>query len=272
MKNGNGIYSAENPLGRTVEFGIREFAMSALCSGMRLHGGLRPFCATFLVFADYLRPQLRVASLMKLPLIYIFTHDSIYVGEDGPTHQPVEVLASLRAIPGVQVLRPGDAQETAEAWNMAMESTDHPVCIVLTRQDLQGYEKEDSNWKENIKKGAYVAKKGTDNPDITVLATGSEVSMAIEAANMVSDKNIRVVSIVDFNKFDDMEKAEQDALIGGAKRVVCAEAGISANWKAYATSKADLFCIDRFGESGPANKVAEHLGFTASKLAEELKK
>lgn len=272
LKNGNGIYSAENPLGRTVEFGIREFAMSALCSGMRLHGGLRPFCATFLVFADYLRPQLRVASLMKLPLIYIFTHDSIYVGEDGPTHQPVEVLASLRAIPGVQVLRPGDAQETAEAWNMAMESTDHPVCIVLTRQDLQGYEKEDSNWKENIKKGAYVAKKGTDNPDITVLATGSEVSMAIEAANMVSDKNIRVVSIVDFNKFDDMEKAEQDALIGGAKRVVCAEAGISANWKAYATSKADLFCIDRFGESGPANKVAEHLGFTASKLAEELKK
>ena len=272
LKDCDGIYSPSNRIGRTIEYGIREFAMSAVCSGMRLHGGLRPFCATFLVFADYLRPQLRVASLMKLPLIYIFTHDSIYVGEDGPTHQPVETLASLRAIPGVQVLRPGDAQETMEAWKMAMASKDHPVCIVLTRQDLVGYEKEDAEWKKNITKGAYIAKKGTDTPDITVLATGSEVSMAIQAAQMVSDKNVRVVSVIDFNKFDEMSEADQAALIGGAKRVVCAEAGISANWKAYATSRADLFCIDRFGESGPAAKVAEHLGFTAAKLAEELKK
>ena len=272
LKDCDGIYSPSNRIGRTIEYGIREFAMSAVCSGMRLHGGLRPFCATFLVFADYLRPQLRVASLMKLPLIYIFTHDSIYVGEDGPTHQPVETLASLRAIPGVQVLRPGDAQETMEAWKMAMASKDHPVCIVLTRQDLVGYEKEDADWKKNIAKGAYIAKKGTDSPDITVLATGSEVSMAIQAAQMVSDKNVRVVSVIDFNKFDEMSEADQAALIGGAKRVVCAEAGISANWKAYATSHADLFCIDRFGESGPAAKVAEHLGFTAAKLAEELKK
>ena len=272
LKDCDGIYSPSNRIGRTIEYGIREFAMSAVCSGMRLHGGLRPFCATFLVFADYLRPQLRVASLMKLPLIYIFTHDSIYVGEDGPTHQPVETLASLRAIPGVQVLRPGDAQETMEAWKMAMASKDHPACIVLTRQDLVGYEKEDAEWKKNITKGAYIAKKGTDTPDITVLATGSEVSMAIQAAQMVSEKNVRVVSVIDFNKFDEMSEADQAALIGGAKRVVCAEAGISANWKAYATSRADLFCIDRFGESGPAAKVAEHLGFTAAKLAEELKK
>ena len=160
LKDCGGIYSPANRTGRTIEFGIREFAMSAVCSGMRLHGGLRPFCATFLVFADYLRPQLRVASLMKLPLIYIFTHDSIYVGEDGPTHQPVETLASLRAIPGVQVLRPADAQETLEAWKIAMESKDHPVCIVLTRQDIQGFEKEDADWKKNIRNGAYIAKKG----------------------------------------------------------------------------------------------------------------
>ena len=267
LKDCGGIYSPANRTGRTIEFGIREFAMSAVCSGMRLHGGLRPFCATFLVFADYLRPQLRVASLMKLPLIYIFTHDSIYVGEDGPTHQPVETLASLRAIPGVQVLRPADAQETLEAWKIAMESKDHPVCIVLTRQDIQGFEKEDADWKKNIRNGAYIAKKGGDSPDITILATGSEVSMAVQAAEMKAGKNIRVVSILDYNKFDEMDKAEQDKLTGGAKRIVCAEAGISANWKQFATSKNDLFCIDRFGESGPAAKVAEHLHFTAKDLA-----
>ncbi len=273
LKDCDGIYSAANRKGRTIEFGIREFAMSALCSGMRLHGGLRPFCATFLVFADYLRPQLRVASLMKLPLIYIFTHDSIYVGEDGPTHQPVETLSSLRAIPGVQVLRPGDAQETAAAWEMAMASKDHPVCIVLTRQDIQGYEKSDADWKKNIKKGAYVALDCAGTPDITVLATGSEVSTAIQAAGMVSGKKIRVVSVIDYNLFDEMSSAEQAALTGGAKRVVAAEAGISADWKQFVTDKkTDLFCIDRFGESGPAAKVAEHLKFTAKDLAEVLNK
>ena len=273
LKDCDGIYSAENRIGRTIEFGIREFAMSALCSGMRLHGGLRPFCATFLVFADYLRPQLRVASLMKLPLIYIFTHDSIYVGEDGPTHQPVETLSSLRSIPGVQVLRPGDAQETAAAWEMAMASKDHPVCIVLTRQDIQGYEKADSDWKKNIKKGAYIARNCEGTPDITVLATGSEVSTAIQAADMVSGKKIRVVSVIDYNMFDNMTQEEQDALIGGAKRVVAAEAGISSDWKQFVTNKkTDLFCIDRFGESGPAAKVAEHLKFTAKDLAEVLNK
>ncbi len=273
LKDCDGIYSAENRIGRTIEFGIREFAMSALCSGMRLHGGLRPFCATFLVFADYLRPQLRLASLMKLPLIYIFTHDSIYVGEDGPTHQPVETLSSLRSIPGVQVLRPGDAQETAAAWEMAMASKDHPVCIVLTRQDIQGYEKADSDWKKNIKKGAYIARNCEGTPDITVLATGSEVSTAIQAADMVSGKKIRVVSVIDYNMFDNMTQEEQDALIGGAKRVVAAEAGISSDWKQFVTNKkTDLFCIDRFGESGPAAKVAEHLKFTAKDLAELLNK
>ena len=273
LKDCDGIYSAANRKGRTIEFGIREFAMSALCSGMRLHGGLRPFCATFLVFADYLRPQLRLASLMKLPLIYIFTHDSIYVGEDGPTHQPVETLSSLRSIPGVQVLRPGDAQETAAAWEMAMASKDHPVCIVLTRQDIQGYEKADSDWKKNIKKGAYIARNCEGTPDITVLATGSEVSTAIQAADMVSGKKIRVVSVIDYNMFDNMTQEEQDALIGGAKRVVAAEAGISSDWKQFVTNKkTDLFCIDRFGESGPAAKVAEHLKFTAKDLAELLNK
>ena len=271
LKDCDGIYTPENRIGRTIEYGIREFAMSAVCSGIALHGGLRPFCATFLVFADYLRAQLRVAALMNLPNIYVLTHDSIYVGEDGPTHQPVETLSSLRAIPNVQVLRPADAQETMEAWKMAYESKNHPVCIALTRQGLQGFSKADSDWKNSIRKyGAYVAKDCDGTPDITVLATGSEVSTAIEAAGIASGKKIRVVSVIDYNMFDDLDKAEQDKLLGGAARVVCAEAGISADWKHYATSKADLFCINRFGESGPAAKVAEHLHFTAKDLAELL--
>lgn len=274
LQDADGVYSAENPLGRTIEFGIREFAMSAVCSGLRLHGGLRPFCATFLVFSDYLRPQLRVASLMKLPLIYIFTHDSIYVGEDGPTHQPVEMLAALRAIPGVHVLRPGDAQETAAAWEIAMESKDHPVCITLTRQDVQGYEKDDADWKAHIRSGAYIVKNGTDGtaaPDITILASGSEVSMAVEAAALVPEKNIRIVSVLDLKLFDGLPEAGRAKLIGGARRVIAAEAGISMEWRPYVADRRDLFCIDRFGESGPAQKVAEDLGFTAQKLAELLR-
>ena len=273
LKNCDGIYSATNRIGRTIEYGIREFAMSAVCSGIKLHGGLRPFCATFLVFADYLRAQLRVASLMKLPLIYIFSHDSIFVGEDGPTHQPVETLASLRAIPGVQVLRPADAQETMEAWKMAYESKDHPVCLVITRQAVQGFSKSDSSWKENIRKnGAYVALDCEGTPDITILASGSEVSMSIEAASKVS-KKIRVLSVIDYTKFDGLSSEKQNELFGGAKRIVACEAGISANWKQFVTNKeTDLFCIDRFGESGPALKVAEHLGFTVEKLAEVLNK
>ena len=272
LKDCGGIYSSENRTGRTIEYGIREFAMSAVCSGIKLHGGLRPFCATFLVFADYLRAQMRVASLMKLPVIYVLSHDSIYVGEDGPTHQPVETLSSLRAIPNVQVLRPADAQETLEAWKMAYESKDHPVCIVLTRQAVQGFSKSDANWKENIRKsGAYIALDCDGNPDITVLATGSEVSMAIASSSLVSGKKIRVISVIDYNKFDELSCEEQEKLFGGAKRIVCCEAGISADWKQFATNKkTDLFCIDRFGESGPAQKVAEHLGFTQEKFAELL--
>ena len=272
LKDCGGIYSSENRTGRTIEYGIREFAMSAVCSGIKLHGGLRPFCATFLVFADYLRAQMRVASLMKLPVIYVLSHDSIYVGEDGPTHQPVETLSSLRAIPNVQVLRPADAQETLEAWKMAYESKDHPVCIVLTRQAVQGFSKSDANWKENIRKsGAYIALDCEGKPDITVLATGSEVYMAIASSSLVPGKKIRVLSVIDYNKFDELSCEEQEKLFGGAKRIVCCEAGISADWKQFATNKkTDLFCIDRFGESGPAQKVAEHLGFTQEKLAELL--
>ena len=271
LKNGGGIYSENNRIGRTVEFGIREFAMSALCSGISLHGGLRPFCATFLVFSDYMRAQIRLASLMKQPVIYIFTHDSIYVGEDGPTHQPIETLTALRAIPGVQVLRPGDAQETEAAWEMAIEAHDHPVCIILTRQDLQGYEKADKDWKNTVKCGAYIAKDCEGTPDITVLASGSEVSMAINAASKVPQKKIRIVSVIDVKLFASLDEEAREKLTGSGVRIVTVEAGIGMEWMQFVKDKRDVFSIERFGESGPAEKVAEHLGFTAEKLAELLK-
>ena len=268
----DGVYSAENRKGRMIEFGIREFAMSAISAGISLHGGLRPFCATFLVFSDYLRPSLRVVSLMKQPVIYVFTHDSIYVGEDGPTHQPVETLASLRAIPGVQVLRPGDAEETVEAWKMAYESKDHPVCLALTRQKLAVYEKADKDWKKTIRTGAYVVQEGSASPDITVLASGSEVNTALEAAKLVPEKKIRIVSVIDLKRFSEADDAVRNKIIGSTKRVVAAEAGIGTEWFRFVKDRSDIFSIETFGESGPAEKVAEHLHFTASDLAKVLKR
>ncbi len=268
----NGTFSPSNRKGRTIEYGIREFAMSAIAAGISLHGGLRPFCATFLVFADYLRGSLRVVSLMKQPVIYVFTHDSIYVGEDGPTHQPIETLTGLRAIPGVQVIRAGDPEESMEAWNMAYASKDHPVCMAFTRQALAVYEKADKNWKKNMaEKGAYVVLEGSANPDITVLASGSEVNMALDAAKLVSGKTIRVVSVPDLKKFEGLSKADRAAIIGNAKRIVCTEAGISMEWLQF-TDKENCFCLDNFGTSGPAKKVAEYFNFTPEKLAELLKK
>lgn len=265
-----GVYTPENSAGRTIRFGIREFAMAAISSGLSLHGGLRGFCATFAVFADYERPALRVASLMRLPVIYILTHDSIFVGEDGPTHQPVETLSSLRGIPGVQVLRPADGEETNEAWRMAMAVKDHPVCLLLSRQNLTVFEKEDSDWQNTIKCGGYIVRKGGDTPDITIVATGSEVEMALKAANLVEDKEIRVVSVMDRELFLGQPTELRERILGGAPRVVVAEAGIRMGWEAVATSAGDLFCLSGFGASGPAAKVAEHFGFTAERLAEVL--
>lgn len=267
MKCDGGTYTPSNRAGRSIEYGIREFGMASEALGMCAHGGIRPFVATYLVFSDYMRPSIRLASIMKQPVIYDLTHDSIYVGEDGPTHQPIEQLSSLRAIPGVQVLRPGDAEETVAAWHIAMESKDHPVVLALTRQNVPVYEKEDKNWKETIKKGAYVVKNGGENPDVTVVATGSEVNMALDAAKKVSGKIVRVVSILDKNLFESDEKFMNE-ILGGAKRVIVAEAGCRCGWEGIATGRKDLFTIDRFGESGPGKNVAQALGFTADKLAE----
>jgi len=272
---GEAAYGPENRAGRYIHFGVREFSMAAISGGIQIHGGLRAFCATFLIFSDYLRPALRLAALMKIPTIYVLTHDSIYVGEDGPTHQPIETIASLRAIPNVHLYRPADAEETAIAWKMALGRTDGPVCLALTRQNLPVFTKDDPDWKHTIECGAYIALKGGDTPEITVLATGSEVTMALAAVALVPGKKIRVVSVMSKELFEAQSEVIQNAIIGGKKgsvRVVTAEAGIRLGWEGWTASRGDNFSIERFGESGPANKVAEHLGFTAAKLADLLKK
>ncbi|TFG61803.1 MAG: transketolase [Spirochaetales bacterium] len=261
-----GDYNAQNRSGRTLHFGVREHAMGGVVNGICLHGGLRPFCATFLVFADYMRPAIRLAAIMKLPIIYVFTHDSIFVGEDGPTHQPVEHIASLRVIPNVVVLRPGDAQETAAAWKMALSRTDGPTVLALTRQNLEVYAKTDKDWMNTITKGAYVVQDGGD-PDVVVVASGSEVELAIKAAAKVKDRKIRIVSMLSMELFLKQDKSFWGEIIPPGVRTITAEAGVTFGWTRIASSSRDILGLDRFGESGPAAKVAEHLGITVEALA-----
>jgi transketolase len=272
---GAAVYSPAARSGRYIHFGVREFGMAAITNGIQLHGGFRAFCATFLVFADYLRPALRLSALMNIPAIYVLTHDSIYVGEDGPTHQPVETIASLRMIPNVRVLRPADAEETVIAWKMALERKDGPVCLALTRQNLPVFAKDDPDWKHTIECGAYIARKGGDKPDLTVLATGSEVSLALAAAALVPQKKIRVVSVISKELFESQPAVIRDAIVGGSccsHRIVTVEAGVRSGWEGWTQSPEDNYSINCFGESGPANKVAAHFGFTPEKLAEVLAK
>ena len=267
-------FTAATPQGRYIHFGIREFAMAAITNGIQLHGGFRAFCATFAVFSDYLRPALRLAALMRIPSIFVLTHDSIFVGEDGPTHQPVETLASLRAIPNLLVIRPADAEETAVAWRLTLEQEDRPVCLILSRQNLPILEKAEPQWKALMKAaGSYIVKDTVDDPDVTILATGSEVSLACKAAELAAPKKVRVVSVPSKELLDAQTNPFKTQLVGNSNtRVMAAEAGVKQGWEGWVRSpEKDIFSIDRFGESGPAKKVAEHLGFTAEALAANIK-
>jgi transketolase len=260
------VYNAAERGGRYLHFGIREFGMATISNGILLHGGLRAFCSTFMVFSDYLRPALRLSALMNLPVIYVFTHDSIFVGEDGPTHQPVEHIASFRIIPGMRVLRPADAEEAAEAWVMAMERLDGPTILALSRQNITVFAKEDPDWRHTIRTGAYIVKKAAEKPDVVVIATGSEVGIALDAANKVSDKRVRVVSMISRELFEAQPSAIQEAIVPPDVRVITCEAGVKTGWERWA-KPADILSLDRFGESGPAAKVGEYLGISADALA-----
>lgn len=260
-----GDFGPDNPGGRTLHFGVREHAMGAIANGMALHGGLRPFVATFLVFADYVRPAIRLSALMQTPVIYVMTHDSIFVGEDGPTHQPIEHLAALRSIPGLRVLRPADAEETNEAWLMALEHIG-PTVLVLTRQGLPTLEKADADWRRSMRSGAYLV-RDVENPEVVAIATGSEVSMTLEAAKK-SGRRVRVVSVTSVELLQAAGPAYREKLMPAGVPVVSAEAGISQGWADFTGSRERVFSIDRFGESGPGDEVAVRLGFTADRLAE----
>lgn len=264
-----GDFTVATPKGRTFHFGVREHGMGAITNGIILYGGLRPFCATFLVFSDYMRPPIRLAAIMGLPVIYVFTHDSIYVGEDGPTHQPVEHYAALRCIPGLNFIRPADAEETNEAWIMGLESRSVPTAMALTRQNLPVFEKADTDWKQSMRKGAYVAKDSAGRPEVVFIATGSEVSLALEVAEKVGD-SARVVSMPCRELFLKQDKEYQESVVPRSARRVVIEVGISMGWEGLAGSAEDIVVLDRYGASGPAEEVAAEFGFTADAIAKRL--
>ncbi len=258
--------------GRNIRFGVREHAMGAIMSGMYLHNGLRPFGGTFLVFADYVRPAIRVASLMKLPLIYVFTHDSVAVGEDGPTHQPVEHLASLRVIPGLTVIRPADAKETAAAWKKALKTSDSPSVIALSRQNLPILEGTSADPDEGLSRGAYIIDESKNEPDLIFIASGSEVHLAIEAKKMLAQKGyaIRVVSMPSCDLFEQTAESYKNQILPPhIKNRVAIEAGSPIGWERYAGTEGKIIAISTFGASGPGNAVMEKFGMTVQNVVDQ---
>lgn len=264
-----GDYSFEDNSGRNIHFGIREHAMGGITNGIQLYGGFRPFCSTFLVFSDYMKPALRLAALMGIGSIFVFTHDSIFVGEDGPTHQPVEQLESLRGIPNLSVLRPADGDETIEAWKFALKNTNSPTAIILSRQPLEVFEKRYSNWQRDYEAGAYIVKDSVSKPDIVILATGSEVNMALEVAQR-SDKNIRIVSISSRKRFTKLPPTQREKIVPGGTRIITLEAGITYGWEGLATTREDAIGINEFGFSGNADDVAQKLDFNVQMVLNRL--
>lgn len=268
-----GDYSAINYAGRNIWFGVREFAMGAALNGMALHGGVKVFGATFFVFSDYLRPAIRLAALMKLPVTYVFTHDSIAVGEDGPTHQPVEQLAALRAMPNLHVIRPADGNETVAAWQVALESTNTPTALVLSRQNLATIAGTKESAKEGVKKGAYVISPAV-NPVALILASGSEVQLALAAQAELAKEQIPV-SVVSFPSWDLFEaqsnEYQQQVLDPSIEARVAIEMGSSLGWDRYIGRKGEVIAINDFGASGKEATLLQEYGFTVDRVIKSVK-
>lgn len=261
--------------GRNIRFGVREHAMGAILSGMALHRGVRPFGGTFLVFADYMRPSIRLAALMKLPVIYVFTHDSIAVGEDGPTHQPVEHILSLRAIPGLTVIRPADANETKEAWRLAMKNTEGPVALILSRQNLPVVERTDSNPASLLEKGAYIIYGSGLNPSLIIIATGSEVHIALDAAKILAAKSIsvRVVSMPSRELFEKSPVEYRNSILPpDVTNRITVEAALHMGWERYAGEKGEIIGMTGFGASAPGGTLMKNFGFTAENIVQKATK
>jgi transketolase len=265
-----GDISRKNFKGRNFRFGVRELGMGAVMNGVQVHGGFRIYGATFLVFADYVRPTARVAALMNLPVIYVYTHDSFYVGEDGPTHQPIETLMSLRITPNVTVLRPSDATETKSAWIAALENKSGPTALLLTRQNLPIFDRKELASADNLKKGAYVLWESVRNGhDIVILASGSEVSIALEAGKKLAGegKAVRVVSFPSWELFEQQDAAYKASVIPaecGCRLSV--EAGATFGWEKYIGAQGRMIGINHFGASAPAGTLAKEFGLTADNI------
>jgi transketolase len=256
--------------GRNISFGVREHAMGAIMNGMAAHGGLIPFGATFLTFSDYMKPAIRLAALMRLQVIYIFTHDSIGMGEDGPTHQPIEQLASLRAIPNLTVIRPCDANETAVAWRYAIEKRDGPVAFILTRQDLPILNRKEFASEDGLLRGAYILDRAPEEkPELILIAGGSEVQLIIAAKQRLQENNISVklVSMPSWKLFDVQPRAYRDAVLQPSMAArLAVEAGSTQGWKKYVGDRGEVIGIDHFGASAPGPVVQREFGFTVEEI------
>jgi transketolase len=256
-----------------INYGVREFGMSAMMNGIVLHGGFIPFGATFLVFSDYARNALRMAALMKIQSIFVFTHDSIGLGEDGPTHQAVEQIPALRMIPNMQLWRPCDAVETAVSWKAAIERRDGPSCLVFSRQNLK-HQQRSTEQIEAISRGGYVLRDCDGTPDVIIIATGSEVELAMAAseAEALEEVNIRVVSMPSTTQFDRQTKEYRESVLpSGVKARLVVEAAVSAGWYKYAGLDGTVIGMDTFGESAPAKELFAYFGFTVDKVVEAVK-
>ncbi len=263
-KGADGHYDRNNRLGRNINFGVREHAMGAIVNGLTLHGGLKAFSGAFFVFSDYMKPAIRLAAIMNIPSIFVFTHDSIAVGEDGPTHQPVEHLTGLRSIPNLNVIRPADAHETIAAWKVAIESKHTPTVIVLTRQNVKNYQETNA---QGLSKGAYIVSKENHQFDGILLATGSEVELAMKAKEILKDQgvDVRVVSMPSHHLFEKQTKKYQKEILPKRKKTLAIEMGSSMSWYKYTK---DVYGLDTFGASAPMEDVLEHFNFTAEKVTE----
>ncbi len=272
--HGMGDFLADNPTGRNIHYGVREHAMGTILNGMAYHGGVLPYGGTFLIFSDYMRPAIRVAAMSGLKVIYVFTHDSIGLGEDGPTHQPIEQLCSLRLIPNLWVLRPADANEVGIAWDMALQRKDGPVAIVLTRQKVPIIDRKKFASFEGVRRGAYVLADTDGVPDLIIFASGSEVHPSISAMQILEKEGLKVklVNVVSFEVFELQDQEyKRYVLSPEVKRRVAVEAGRGMCWYKYVGSEGLVISIEEFGRSAPGDVLMEYFGFTGEKIARRIK-
>jgi transketolase len=259
--------------GRNLRFGVREHGMGAISNGLAVHGGLRPFCATFLVFSDYMRPSVRLAALMGLPVVYVWTHDSIGLGGDGPTHQPIEHLGSLRLIPNLHVIRPADGPETAEAWRAALRRTDGPTALVLSRQELPPQDRDEMASAAGLQRGAYVMAEASDgDPELILIATGSELWVALSARAELEQREeirTRVVSMPCWELFEAQPQSYQEQVLPPeVTSRLAVEAGSTAMWRQWVGHLGGVVGIDRYGASAPGGQLLQRFGFTPDNVVE----